>query len=137
MRVNRERLIAILAALVLLAGIWSASAAFLRPRPDIQVPDVTLRETRPAIPRPHFGRYESETVPTRNPFRFTEGWTRLDALPLAPPPVTDRARLVPLLRIAPGDGSDEPSFAFVEPPRVDESDAKKDEKKSGKGEADR
>ncbi|HLU48346.1 MAG TPA: hypothetical protein VK116_09690 [Planctomycetota bacterium] len=125
MRLNRERVVLLPVALIFLVTAWTAVAGFLEPRPNIRVPDTTLRQTSPAIARPRFARFETKSAPTRNPFRFAEGWQPLDPPSLSPPPIVDRARILPLPPVLGEPGNE--LFAFVEPapPETKDDDKKK------------
>lgn len=102
MNLNREKIAAALALVLLIAGLYRVTVGVITPRPDIRVPDTRLPEQRREIAAPRFPYSKREEVVARDPFSFSEGWRRLDRLPLAPPPVPAPALVLP--RIGRGDG---------------------------------
>ncbi|MBN1441881.1 MAG: hypothetical protein JXA90_04180 [Planctomycetes bacterium] len=96
MRLNREKVVTILAAIMFLPGIYQVVVGVVTPRPDIRLQDISLEASRPEVASPRYRRYASEGLPKRNPFSVSEGWRRLDSLPLDPPPAAALGWLVPL-----------------------------------------
>ena len=120
MAFNREKIVFGLALLIFIGGLYYVTIGIITPGPAIHVPDVDLPRSHRELGKPEYRRFTSDEVPRRNPFSFSEGWTRLDTLPLAAPPLPAPGRIFPVL----GDpaGSEAPGFIYVEkPPReVDE-----------------
>ncbi len=96
MRLNREKVVVILASVILLAGLYQSMVGVVTPRGDIRTQDISLPPSQRVVSKPEFRRYDFESLPDRDPFRFSEGWRRLNTLPLEPPPLTDVSRLLPL-----------------------------------------
>lgn len=95
MRVNREKIAAAIALLLLVAGTYRMVLGVVAPGPGIQVPDVSLPTSSREVARPEVRRFEPKKAAERNPFSFSEGWRRLDTVPLDPPPLPAASRLVP------------------------------------------
>ena len=89
MKLNREKVTALLALLLVVAGLKSVVIGFVTPARGIRVPDVTItRSSREVIPR-KYRTFTAETEMSRNPFSFSEGWQSMETmhipLPLLPP----------------------------------------------------
>ena len=54
MRIEREKIVAALAAIVFALGLFQALRGFLSPGPDIQIPDVSLPEAAREVGKPRF-----------------------------------------------------------------------------------
>lgn len=119
MRLNREKVVTILAAVIFLAGLYQVVVGIVTPRPDIRVPDVSLDESHREIGAPRYRRFTADKPPSRNPFSFSEGWRRLDSLPLDAPPVPAMGWLLPLPARLPQPT--EGGFRYLEKPPVDAS----------------
>jgi hypothetical protein len=101
MKVNREKIAALLALLVLAIGMKEVGLGILSPTRGIEVQDPTIpRSAREVLPR-KYRTFGEEGEPGRNPFSFSEGWQRLDAIPMEPPPLPPLPRLIPLLSLSP------------------------------------
>lgn len=113
MNFNREKVAAALALLVLVAGIYQVAVGLVTPRPDIQVPDTRLPAQRREVAPPRFPYFKPERVASRNPFSFSEGWRRLETLPLDAPPVPGPAHVVPLVGPRAGRDLEDSGAAFL------------------------
>lgn len=96
MRLNREKGAAALAAVILLATLSRMVAGIVSPRRTATV-DITLPQySRELIPQ-KYRMFREPGLVARNPFSLSEGWQGMEAVPLAPPPLPDMPRVVPLL----------------------------------------
>lgn len=114
MKLNREKITALLALLILALGLAGVVQGFMNPVRGIEVPDITLaKSSREVIPRKH-RVFTDEGEASRNPFSFSEGWQRMETTPLAPPIVPPVPRPVPLLW--PGPSAVEAGFLWQDRP---------------------
>jgi hypothetical protein len=127
MRPHRERVVAALALVIFLGGSYKVIVGTVAPSPGVTTPDISIPESHRELTLASWRRFSSEEPPQRNPFSVAEGWRRLDALPLPPPPYPDPALFAPVLERSPPPG--EAGFIYLErPPREigpspDEADA--------------
>jgi hypothetical protein len=97
MRLNREKMAAFGAFLILVLGLWTVIPGIANPTSGIRVPDTTLaRSSREIVPR-KYRTFTEESDAARNPFSFSEGWERMETTPMAHPPIPPLPRPVPLL----------------------------------------
>jgi hypothetical protein len=117
MQLNREKGAFLIALAVFLGEAYSLAVGRLSPARDKPLPSVDLPRVEREYARPAYRRYEVAEIPARNPFSPSEGWRPLDAVPLPPPPVPDRIRVLPLLSAsaAPEDGG---VLFEVKPPKI-------------------
>jgi hypothetical protein len=101
MILNREKAVLLAALVVFLAGSYRVVTAFINPSAGVRVLDLRLAQGRPEIPRPDYRRFTPPPEPLRNPFSVSEGWRRLDALPLDPPPLPSLGRIRTPLSMSP------------------------------------
>ena len=106
MSLNREKIACCVALLIFLGGMYTVVLSFIKPTQVRKPPNTTIarieREVFMAKPRGYAGVEDAG----RNPFSFSEGWKDLDAVPLLPPSIPERARILPGLSggISPVDG---------------------------------
>ena len=113
-KLNREKMAALLALLILLLGLWVVVPGFVSPVKSISVPDTTLaRSSREVVPK-KYRLFTEEGEAARNPFSFSEGWQRMETTPMATPPVPSVPRPVPLLW--PGPPAVEAGFLWQDRP---------------------
>jgi hypothetical protein len=105
MKLNREKIVAAFALVLLLSGSYKVLLGIITPAEGVKKPDITIPETRREIAKPVYRRFSSPEPPSRNPFSFAEGWRPLERLPLRPPPYPAMAQLLPLLGNSPPPGS--------------------------------
>ena len=114
MKLNREKVTALLALLILVLGLWGVVGGFVNPVRGVEVPDVTLaRSSREVIPK-KYRVFTEEGDASRNPFSFSEGWQRMETTPMAAPIVPPVPRPVPLLW--PGPSAVEAGFRWQDRP---------------------
>ena len=107
MNLNREKIACCVALLIFLAGMYTVVLNFINP-PQIRKPpntNISRADDREAfMPKPR--DYVGSEVAGRNPFSFSEGWKDLDAVPLLPPSIPGRFRILPVLSggVLPTDG---------------------------------
>ncbi len=97
---NREKIAFLVAVLLCVAGLLAVGASLVSPSQEVRLPDVQIArvESKPFLPELRMFRQRGGgDGAIRNPFRLSEGWQRLDALPLRPPSLPYRQRLVPTL----------------------------------------
>jgi hypothetical protein len=101
MRLNREKIAALLALAVLALGLKGVVLGFLSPTRGVRVPEVSIpkrvREVLPRKPR----KFTEESDVARNPFSFSEGWQPMEPPPLPPPPLPPVPRVLPALGLGP------------------------------------
>ena len=102
---NREVVVAALAFVVFLAGVYQVTVGIITPPPDIRSPVIQLRSNSREISQPRYSTFQAPEIPVRNPFSFSAGWQRLEALPLDPPPTPGPQRIVPVVRGSAGEGA--------------------------------
>jgi hypothetical protein len=112
MGIQREKILAMICGLVLLVGVYRVLSDMLRGGPNIPLPDITLADDEVSVARPRFSRFRSSSIPTRNPFQFSEGWRPVEAAMLPLPPITFGDRVVPALVTV--DTSGDATFAVKE-----------------------
>jgi len=123
MRLNREKITCCVTLLIFLAGMYGVVLGFVQPPQVVKLPNIKLatveREVFKPGPREHVGGEETG----RNPFSFSEGWKDLDAVPLQPPGIPNRSRILPVLSggVAPTDGG--VYFSEDRPKEVDAASA--------------
>ena len=97
MKLNREKIAALIAFLILLLGLKEVVMGFVSPVKGIQRPDTRFPVKKPEILYRKPRTFTEEGEASRNPFSFSEGWQRMDsvsaAFPLLPPP----PRLLPAM----------------------------------------
>jgi len=123
MRINREKCAFAVAVLITAGGFYGVVMRQMSParqERDRWV-DPPRGEYKFFATRPRF--FAVDTASPRNPFSVSEGWQPLDAVPLAPPPVPARVRVLPLLSgsLAAADGG--LVYETVPPREVDASGA--------------
>jgi hypothetical protein len=112
MKLNREKIAALLALVLVVLGLKGVVEGFIAPTRSVRVPDVTLtRRSREVLPR-SYRTFTADAESGRNPFSFSEGWRRTDAEPLAPPPLPGVPRILPSL--AAGAGPGEAGFIYAD-----------------------
>ena len=95
MKLNREQLAAVLAALIVIAGAREIVLGVLAPTGRVLPADPEIsRGRREVVPR-RFRGFTADGDVTRNPFVFSEGWQTLDVLPMDVPPLPPAPRPVP------------------------------------------
>jgi hypothetical protein len=100
MKLNRERIGALIAFLILLLGLKEVVLGFVSPVKGIQRPDIKFPMSRREILYRKPRTFTEEGEPSRNPFSFSEGWQRVDSAPAAFPLLPPPPRLLPSM----GDG---------------------------------
>jgi len=117
---NREKLTAILSLLLLAWGIYDFAGALITPVRGIRVPDTTLPKSSRAVVFRPYRTFSDEGEPARNPFSFSEGWQRMETVPMALPPLPAAPGPVPL----PGAGPTGPEagFLYVDRPPVESAE---------------
>ena len=106
MSLNREKIACCVALLIFLGGMYTVVLSFIKPTQVRKPPNTTIarieREVFMSEPRGYVGGEDAG----RNPFSFSEGWKDLDAVPLLPPSIPERSRILPGLSggISPVDG---------------------------------
>jgi hypothetical protein len=101
MKPNREKVTALLAALVLTLGLWSVVMGFMAPSRGLDLPEITIPKTSREVLSRRYRRFPEEgravEDPGRNPFSFSEGWQSMETTPLLPPPIPEAPRPLPFL----------------------------------------
>ena len=106
MSLNREKIACCVALLIFLGGMYTVVLSFIKPTQVRRPPNTTIarieREVFMSEPRGYVGGEDAG----RNPFSFSEGWKDLDAVPLRPPTIPERSRILPGLSggVSPVDG---------------------------------
>ena len=106
MSLNREKIACCVALLIFLGGMYTVVFSLIKPTQVRKPPNTTIarieREVFMSEPRGYVGGEDAG----RNPFSFSEGWKDLDAVPLLPPSIPERSRILPGLSggISPVDG---------------------------------
>lgn len=114
MKWNREKVTALLALLLGIGGVVSIGQSVVARSRQHELPDITLTTVaRTVVARKH-RTFVEEGSPSREPFSFSEGWARLESIPIALPPPPAASCLVPLLGAGPGPL--ESGFIFQDPP---------------------
>jgi hypothetical protein len=124
MKINREKVMALLALLLTVLGLSEAARSFIAPTRGIEVVPYIIRRGGREILRRSYRRFSEDGEPGRNPFSFSEGWERLDSIPMGPPPVPAGARLVPLLSFGPSPLDAGFIFERPAPPAEETKDGK-------------
>lgn len=107
MNLNREKIACCVALLLFLYGMYSLVMSFVKP---VQVlrkpPNIAIARIEREVFMPVSRDYVGSEEAGRNPFSFSEGWEDLDAVPLQPPTIPDRSRILPVLSggVSPVDG---------------------------------
>ncbi len=117
MRINREKTAALLALLVLLAGLWSVVRGLASPVQAVDIPDATVTESTRKVLYKKYRMFTDESEATRNPFSFSEGWQRMETTPMVLPPLPLAPRPASLLW--PGATAAEAGLPWLDLPPAD------------------
>ena len=136
MNLNREKLAFAASLLLFVGGIYGVVVAFVSPAREVRIPTTDLPKVQPEFFAPKFRSYalDESGGATRNPFSFSEGWQRLDSMPLDTPPVSNRIRVLPLLA-ASAPAADGGLLYEIKVPRETESSKTQAEKNAKKAAA--
>ena len=108
MNLNREKTACCVALVIFLYQMYTVVLDFIDPSSQIQKPPNTTisRSDDREVFMPEVRGYAADEETGRNPFSFSEGWEDLDAVPLLPPSIPDRSRILPVLSggVPPADG---------------------------------
>ncbi len=96
MKLNREVCALILALAILAIGLREIVPGFFAPAGSVQLVDASIPKARRDVVPRSIRSHVRDVELARDPFTFSEGWQRLDALPLDPPPLPPAPRPLPL-----------------------------------------
>jgi hypothetical protein len=127
MKLNREKIAALLALAVLALGMKGVVLGFLSPTRGVRTPDVSIpKRVRDVLPRKYRTFTEEGELP-RNPFAFSEGWQPMEPPPLPPPPLPPVPRVLPALGLGPS--AVEAGFLYQDRPPPEAQPEKEEEAK--------
>ena len=101
MRIHREQIAACLALILVAFAARDLIGGFISPARGLEPQPYSVRDGGRDILRRKYRRYEAESETGRNPFSFSEGWERLEVLPIDPPSVPIGTRPVPFTSFGP------------------------------------
>jgi len=102
MRWNREKVTALLALLLGIAGFVSIGRGVVLRSRQHELPDITLKTVARSVVARKYRIFVDEGTASRDPFAFSEGWARLESIPIDLPPPPASSWAGPLLGEGPG-----------------------------------